>query len=55
MVDSGVVRSLKEASIELQSKFLERVCTNIYNTMKSSKSKKLPWGYVINILNEAKT
>ena len=54
MADSGVVRSLKEASIELRSKFLERVCTNMYDTMKASKSKKLPWGYVTNILNEAK-
>ena len=55
MADSGVVRSLKDASKELRSKFLERVCTDMYSTMKSSKTKKLPWGYVTNILNEAKT
>lgn len=54
MADSGVVCSLKEASRELRSKFLERVCTDMFSTMKSSKTKKLPWGYVTNILNEAK-
>ena len=54
MADSGVVRSLKKASIELRRKFLDEVCTDMYNTLQSSKSKKLPWGYVTNILNEAK-
>ena len=54
MADSGVVCSLNKASRELRSKFLERVCTDMYSTMKSSQTKKLPWGYVTKIVNEAK-
>ena len=54
MADSGISTTVKEASRELRSKFLERVCTDMYNTQMSSKTKKLPWGYVSKILNEAK-
>ena len=46
---------MKKASRELRSNFLERICNEMNEASKTSKNKKIPWGFVPKLLNEAKS
>ena len=54
MANSSLGDSLKEASRELRSKFLERIAAEIHRAAVSSKNGKVPWGYSSKILIETK-
>ena len=54
MADSKLVMSMKKASRELRSKFLDSICNEMYEASKNSKNKKVPWGFVSKLLKEAK-
>jgi len=54
MADSKLVTSMKNASRELRSKFIENICNEMYEASMTSKNKKVPWGFVSKLLKDAK-
>ena len=55
MADSKPVMSMKKVARELQSKFLESISNEMYGASKTSKNRKVPWGFVSKLFNEAKS
>ena len=53
MADSKIVKSMKDASRELWSKFLENICSEMYEALMTSRNKKVPWGFVSKLLTQA--
>ena len=54
MADSKLVPSMKNASRELRSNFVENICNQMYEASMTSKNKKVPWGFVTKLLKDAK-
>ena len=54
MVDSKLTKSLKEATKEFRNAFFEKICVAIDCAVCASVNGKVPYGFVIKMINKTK-